>query len=178
VCSLNNIMSESVILRDDVLNWLWAYAQLIDDHRQYLTGLDASGGDGDHGTNMQRGLRAAQATTGKDELTLADWARAFEAGVNGIISRGKTAVGDRTMVDTLVPAAHTLNEAASAGTSLGIALRQSAQAAQQGMQSTSSLVARKGCAAQGGDQASGGPNAGAVSEYLLVEAAATTWGQV
>src|SRR5215475_168587 len=39
-------------------------------------------------------LQMATATAGKSELTLADWTAAFEAGVNGVVARGKSAPGD------------------------------------------------------------------------------------
>jgi dihydroxyacetone kinase-like protein len=36
--------------------WLLAFAQQIVDHQEYLTELDASIGDADHGINMRRGM--------------------------------------------------------------------------------------------------------------------------
>lgn len=38
--------------------WLRTYAALIAEHEQELTALDAAIGDGDHGANMLRGMRA------------------------------------------------------------------------------------------------------------------------
>ena len=38
-----------------------AFAELVAEHRDQLTGLDAAIGDGDHGTNMDRGMQAAVA---------------------------------------------------------------------------------------------------------------------
>ena len=42
----------------DVDAWLRAFAQAVAAHRDELTGLDAAIGDADHGTNMDRGMRA------------------------------------------------------------------------------------------------------------------------
>jgi dihydroxyacetone kinase-like protein len=41
--------------------WIRAFAQLVAENRDHLTDLDAAIGDGDHGANMDRGMRAAVA---------------------------------------------------------------------------------------------------------------------
>jgi dihydroxyacetone kinase-like protein len=46
------------ISRDDVLNWVKAYAAALAENREYLTQLDAAIGDADHGANMHRGFQA------------------------------------------------------------------------------------------------------------------------
>jgi phosphoenolpyruvate---glycerone phosphotransferase subunit DhaL len=43
----------------DVLSWVRAFAAEVSDNRAYLTKLDSAIGDGDHGTNMDRGMRKA-----------------------------------------------------------------------------------------------------------------------
>jgi dihydroxyacetone kinase-like protein len=54
----------------DVRAWIGAYATTIAEHRVELVRLDTAIGDGDHGTNMDRGMRAAveklEATDGDD----------------------------------------------------------------------------------------------------------------
>jgi dihydroxyacetone kinase-like protein len=54
----------------DVRAWIGAYANTIGEHRAELVRLDTAIGDGDHGTNMDRGMRAAveklEATDGDD----------------------------------------------------------------------------------------------------------------
>src|SRR2546430_14132399 len=37
--------------------WLERYAGIVAEHKQYLTGLDAAIGDGDHGINLDRGFQ-------------------------------------------------------------------------------------------------------------------------
>ena len=56
------------------------------------------------------------------------------------------------------------------------ALRQSADAAGQGMRDTIPLVARKGRASYLGERSAGHQDPGATSSHLLLEAAAETWG--
>ncbi|MEL7626404.1 MAG: dihydroxyacetone kinase subunit DhaL [Anaerolineaceae bacterium] len=46
------------ITKDDVLNWVKDYAQVIDENFEMLTDLDREIGDADHGANMRRGFKA------------------------------------------------------------------------------------------------------------------------
>jgi dihydroxyacetone kinase-like protein len=41
--------------------WVRRFAELVDENRDYLTELDAAIGDADHGSNMDRGMKAAVA---------------------------------------------------------------------------------------------------------------------
>jgi dihydroxyacetone kinase-like protein len=120
---------------------------------------------------IQMGLVAA----GKRELTLVDWVAVLEAAVTGIMRRGRANPGDKTMVDSLVPALDALKSAATQGITFAEALRQSAQAAHEGMLATIPLVARKGRASYLGERSAGHQDPGATSSYLLLEAAATAW---
>jgi phosphoenolpyruvate---glycerone phosphotransferase subunit DhaL len=45
--------------RDTVLDWMRGFAGEMQEHRQELVRLDTAIGDGDHGTNMDRGMRKA-----------------------------------------------------------------------------------------------------------------------
>ena len=47
------------ITRDAVLDWMNRFAGEMGEHRQELVRLDTAIGDGDHGTNMDRGMRKA-----------------------------------------------------------------------------------------------------------------------
>ena len=116
-------------------------------------------------------LDASKAAAGKAELTLADWATVFEAGVRGVQNRGKAAIGDKTMVDALTPALEVLQQAASSG-ALAPVLRRCADAAGRGVESTVPMFARKGRASYLGERSAGHPDPGAVSSHLLLSALA------
>jgi dihydroxyacetone kinase-like protein len=120
-------------------------------------------------------IQLGSATAGKLELTMADWQAALEAGVNGVIMRGKANPGDKTMVDALTPALAALKAAAANAVPLPEALRQAAQAAEQGMLATTPLVARKGRASYLGERSAGHQDPGATSTHLLLKTAADTW---
>jgi dihydroxyacetone kinase-like protein len=120
-------------------------------------------------------IQLAASTAGKMQLDLSDWVAALQAGVDGVIMRGKASLGDKTMVDALAPALGTLKAAAEDGASLPAALRRSAEAAERGMLATIPLVARKGRASYLGERSVGHQDPGATSSHLLLETAAETW---
>jgi dihydroxyacetone kinase-like protein len=47
------------INRDTTMKWMELFAAQMDEHRQELIRLDTAIGDGDHGTNMNRGMKKA-----------------------------------------------------------------------------------------------------------------------
>lgn len=120
-------------------------------------------------------LQVGMKTAGKMELSLADWADALEAALNGVIMRGKAEPGDKTMVDALTPAVAALKQSIPDHQSIGEALERSAEAARKGMEGTIPLVARKGRASYLGERSAGHQDPGATSSYLILKAAADTW---
>jgi dihydroxyacetone kinase-like protein len=121
-------------------------------------------------------LQAGMQTAGKLELSLPDWAAALEAAINGVVMRGKASPGDKTMLDALLPALEAVKKSVDAGEEFAPALQRSAEAARQGMLATIPLVARKGRASYLGERSAGHQDPGATSSYLLLKAAADTWG--
>lgn len=108
----------------------------------------------------------------KDNLTLADWTAALEAGVRGVQSRGKAAPGDKTMLDALFPARDGLKAATACSAPLAEALARSAKAAADGRDATIPLLARKGRASYLGERSIGHQDPGATSAHLLLQALA------
>ena len=80
------------------------------------------------------------------------------------------------MIDALIPGRDALKAALAEGATFPDALRKSADAAEQGMQDTVPLVARKGRASYLGERSAGHQDPGATSSHLLLEAASETWG--
>jgi len=122
-------------------------------------------------------LQAGMKTAGKMELTLEDWCSIMEAALSGVVMRGKAEPGDKTMVDSLTPAVHSLKQSHENGTPFGKALAMSAEAARQGMETTIPLVARKGRASYLGERSAGHQDPGATSSYYILKAAADLWGK-
>jgi dihydroxyacetone kinase-like protein len=119
-------------------------------------------------------LQMGMVTTGKAELTLDDWIAAVESGVAGVIRRGKADLGDKTMVDSLLPALEALKLDVKVGKNTPEALVDSANAAEIGMKDTIPLVAKKGRASYLGERSAGHQDPGATSSYLLFKTAAET----
>lgn len=120
-------------------------------------------------------LQIGMKTAGKMELSLAEWADALEAALNGVLMRGKAELNDKTMVDALTPAVNALKQAVQQNTPINEALKQSAQAAEAGMIATIPLVAHKGRASYLGERSAGHQDPGATSSFLILNAAAETW---
>ena len=122
-------------------------------------------------------LQMGTVLTGRAELGPDDWAAALDAAITGVQARGKAEPGDKTMIDALIPGRDALKAALAEGATFEQALRQSADAAGQGMRDTVPLVARKGRASYLGERSAGHQDPGATSSHLLLEAAADTWGR-
>jgi dihydroxyacetone kinase-like protein len=120
-------------------------------------------------------LRAGTVSAGKSELEPADVAALFQAGVEGIQQRGKAALGDKTMLDALLPAVDAMRGALESGSGLGEILERGAAAAEAGMRATISMEARKGRASYLGERSVGHQDPGATAAYLLLQAAAEVW---
>jgi dihydroxyacetone kinase-like protein len=206
------------ITGSEVRAWIGRFAEDVAEHRAELVKLDTAIGDGDHGTNMDRGMRKAvekldslegddigailkavgmalvssvggaagplygtlflqmgTASAGREELDLAGWADALDAGTKGVQSRGKAQPEDKTMIDALLPAVAALREAEQEGAALDDALRRSADAAGEGMRATIPLEARKGRASYLGPRSVGHQDPGATSTHLLLSAATATF---
>jgi dihydroxyacetone kinase-like protein len=120
-------------------------------------------------------LQAGMATAGKNELTPSDVVAMFDAGLKGVVMRGKAVLGDKTMVDAITPAVERLRTVVDGSGGLAEGLRQAAAAAEAGMKATIPLVARKGRASYLGERSAGHQDPGATSSYLLFKTAADIW---
>jgi dihydroxyacetone kinase-like protein len=97
------------------------------------------------------------------------YASAFSAGVDMIRQRGKAGLGEKTMLDVLIPVANQFSAMAAqnaSATEISNALKQTAE---QGMLSTKDLIATKGRAAGLGERAIGHIDPGAKSCQLMIE---------
>lgn len=97
-------------------------------------------------------------------------AEIFEAGVASVKARGKADIGEKTMLDTLIPASQTLQERAD--NDLPDLLEAVKQAAYDGMLSTRDMLATKGRASFLGERARGHIDAGARTSQLMITAIA------
>jgi dihydroxyacetone kinase phosphoprotein-dependent L subunit len=99
---------------------------------------------------------------------------ALKAGVDGVQSVGDAKVGDKTLIDTLVPARDAYLAATAAGADFSAALTAMSDAAETGWKSTKDLQARLGRAARLGERSIGVIDAGATSCFLLLKTLAAS----
>ena len=110
---------------------------------------------------------AGKVAEGKQELTVAEFAQLLQGAVDGIQAVGKRAfgrgavVGDKTLIDALVPCADTWKVAVKQNCDMESAFVEGAKAAVAGADSTKEIVARMGRAGTVGERSIGYPDAGA-----------------
>ena len=125
-------------------------------------------------------LSAAKETAGWEEptteVTLPQLAQLFRGGAAGVQHRGKAQLGDKTMLDAMLPAVEALAQAAQAGESLDAALQAACRAAHDGMAHSTALQARRGRASYLGPRSIGHQDPGATSTFYLFETAVETLG--
>ena len=115
-------------------------------------------------------LRAAKVTA-VPELGPDDVVALLEAALEGLVARGKAAVGEKTMVDAWTPAAAAAAEARDAGADPTGVLEAALRGAEEGAASTVPLLATKGRASYLGERSQGHLDPGARSTVVLLTAA-------
>jgi phosphoenolpyruvate---glycerone phosphotransferase subunit DhaL len=208
----------------DVIDaWLRLAADRLHEQAGALTALDQAIGDGDHGTNMDRGFAAIRSlidggrpegdeprvvagarlrTAGRTLISTVGGAAgplygtalmragaavaesstgtavgqvmvaAVDAAIAGIQHLGKATPGEKTMLDTLVPAADAGRAGVVAGLDASEVAVAMAEAAEAGAIATIPMLATKGRASYLGERSVGHQDPGATSSALLLRALA------
>ena len=97
----------------------------------------------------------------------------MRASIEGIKQRGNTDLGDKTLLDALVPAVDELEAALPEGAAS--ALERAATTARTSAEATKSMVAMRGRASYTGDRSKGSVDAGAVGIAVMFEAVSKAW---
>jgi len=120
-------------------------------------------------------LRAGAAAAGAEQLDGPTVVAMLRAASDGIKARGGADLGDKTLLDALIPTTDTLAEQVSAGSSAAQSLRAAAKTARSAAEATEQMIAKKGRAAYTGERSIGTLDAGAVAVAVLFEAIADDW---
>lgn len=107
------------------------------------------------------------------ELSNGSFASAFSAAVEAVKQRGKSDVGEKTMLDVLVPVAEALKAGVANNQDYGQLLNSVTEAASQGVEATRNMIATKGRASFLGERSIGHIDAGAKTAQLMIEAIAS-----
>lgn len=182
---------------DKTYEWLMRTASAIRENEELLTDLDRAIGDGDHGANMVRGMDAALDRSEKADNKLRAAGMSIMSVTGGaagslygsalyeaskhlstiesiedvkklssimlqkIKAIGGAEVGDKTIVDVLEPFTKALND--------GKSLEEAISIAEEALQKTKDMVAKKGRASYLGQRSAGTIDPGAYSTYILLK---------
>ena len=114
-------------------------------------------------------LLISMAKASKDKtITFKTFSEIFNHGVVAVKQRGKADLGEKTMLDTLIPVANSLVADAESDVDLPQALNNAKAIAIAGMQSTKQMIATKGRASFLGERAIGHIDAGARTSQLII----------
>jgi len=120
------------------------------------------------GTLMGTGfMRGGKAVSGTDEISTTDLAEFFQAFVTGIMERGKAKPGEKTIIDSLKPAADTLLELK--GEDVAKALQEALRSSENGLEATKNMVAQHGRIAYYKEQSKGQKDPGATAGVILIK---------
>ena len=114
-------------------------------------------------------LRAAVAIGDKQEIDAKDAINMLRAAIEGIKKRGQSDLGDKTLLDALIPAVDQLEQALSNSTDVSTALAQATVVARERAEATRELIAKRGRAAYTGERSIGTLDAGAVAVAVMFE---------
>jgi len=98
---------------------------------------------------------------------------ALRAAIDGIKQRGNSDLGDKTLLDALVPAVDTLE--ASLGEGAATALERAAVTARESAEATRGMLAQRGRASYTGDRSRESVDAGAMGVAVMFEAVSKAW---
>ncbi len=115
-------------------------------------------------------MRSGMAMAAKEELNGDDLFKLLQAGVEGVLQRGRPNLEDKTMYDAWAPALTAMQAALAEGKGVVALLETAVSAAEQGMKDTIPLQARKGRASYLGERSIGHQDPGATSSYLILNA--------
>ncbi len=122
-------------------------------------------------------LRAGMALGAKDEasITREDVIAMLRSAIEGIKKRGQSDLGDKTLLDALVPAVDQLEKSLQDGHAPSAALEAAAATARQRAEETRPMIAKRGRASYTGERSIGTLDAGAVAVAVMFENISQAW---
>jgi dihydroxyacetone kinase phosphoprotein-dependent L subunit len=115
-------------------------------------------------------MKAALPSRGKSSITLQELTDMLGVAIEGIQARGGAQLGDKTLLDALIPVHEKLKaHSASGGGDLGACLKDCADAADAAIDETRHLEARRGRASQVGERSGNTPDPGIVAIATILQ---------
>ena len=113
-------------------------------------------------------MNMAEAIADKREIDAAGFAAMLDAGLDGILTIGSAGRGDKTILDTLIPAVEAFKASVQADSDFARALGAMKAASEAGRDSTRDMVAKIGRASRLGERSRGVLDAGATSCFIIL----------
>ena len=120
---------------------------------------------------IKAGTTAGTATELSGEQVVA----MLRAAADGIKGRGQSDVGDKTLLDALVPLTDRVEQELKAGADGADVLAAAAVTAREAAEATSDMVAKRGRASYTGERSKGSVDAGAMAVAVMTESVNHTW---
>jgi dihydroxyacetone kinase phosphoprotein-dependent L subunit len=120
-------------------------------------------------------LRAGATAGPAERLEPAQVIAMLRAAIEGIKARGNSDIGDKTLLDALIPAVDTIEAQVADGHDAAATLRAAAVVARERAEATRSMQAMRGRAAYTGERSIGTLDAGAIAVATMFEALADRW---
>ncbi len=120
-------------------------------------------------------LRAGMTAGNADQLSGEQVVAMLRAAIEGIKARGQSDVGDKTLLDALVPMTDRIEQELAAGADGKQVLAAAAETARQAAEATKDLVAKRGRASYTGERSRGSVDAGAMGVAVIVESIHEAW---
>ncbi|MGY1730561.1 dihydroxyacetone kinase subunit DhaL [Geodermatophilus sp. SYSU D01045] len=120
-------------------------------------------------------MRAGMAAGSDAELTGEQVVAMLRAAAEGIKTRGQSDLGDKTLLDSLVPYTDRLEQELRAGSDAATALAAAAGTAREAADATVDMVARRGRASYTGERSRGSVDAGAMAVAVITDRVSRTW---
>ena len=114
-------------------------------------------------------MRAGKIVIDRTEINLNDLANMMDAFVNGIMERGKSKPGEKTIIDSLYPAAKALKSAVKNKKNLKESFIDAYRSAVEGLEATKKMTSVHGKAVYHTERASGTEDPGAVAGVLIIK---------
>ncbi len=114
-------------------------------------------------------MEAGKASLGKREIGIEDLVAVGKGAVDGVKKRGKAELGDKTMLDSLVPAVEAFQQGLAKNAEPKVALDAAVKAAESGMRATVNMKAKHSRASWHQEDSIGVQDAGATAMYYLIE---------
>lgn len=145
-----------------VLDWVGAWQKI---------GMTVMASVGGASGSLYATLFLALAKNGKDQvLSLPVFAQTLRSAMDAVKQRGKSDIGEKTLLDVLVPVTLALNNGAGAATPLPELLDHVRVVAAEGAVATRDMLATKGRASFLGERSKGYVDAGAKTAELMIAA--------